>query len=103
MTTQAFFQVSYVDNQLVAYLNGERIYTSKDMHGPEDGKAIYISEKLVPGSNQLLFVGINGGGEARFNVQLFVDGILQGPEIEYYEKNPGKYVVYDHCYVITAK
>jgi hypothetical protein len=72
MFIEATLTVNYVDNQVVAFLNGEEVYNRTDQEGVQFPDSVELTGKLKAGANALLIVGVNWGGPARFEGSLTV-------------------------------
>jgi hypothetical protein len=73
MFTRTTLTVNYIDNQVVAFLNGKEVYNKTDQVSQQQfPDTVELTDKLKLGSNALLIVGINWGGPARFEGSLTI-------------------------------
>jgi hypothetical protein len=102
MSTTASFTITYVDNQLAAYLNGLQVWISANHAGGID-ETYQLTTGLIPGaSNQLLFVGANNGGPAKFQGTVTVNGKVLDPKIDYDNSDAGEIIVFSQSYTIQG-
>jgi hypothetical protein len=87
MASSTILTVNNADNQVVAYLNGQEVYNKSTESNPTFADTVDLTNKLIPGKNILLLVGINWGGPAIFKGSLSVNDQVTNWE-SYLESTP---------------
>ena len=93
--------INNADNQVVAYLNAEQVYTKSTEHDPSFNDSYDFGSRLQVGRNILDVVGVNWGGPHHFKGTVKLNGNVVGPWDDYRKgSSPG--LVSDFCFVITV-
>ena len=91
--------VNNADNQLVVYLNDEVVYNKS--HGASSSLTdnVDLTDRLIPGTNSLLILGVNWSGPASYKGGVSLDGAIT--PWEYHADSPPIGVIWRRLFVIT--
>lgn len=99
--TVATLNVTHADNEVIAFLNGLKIYDHKTEKDPTLKDSVDLTPYLTSGVNLLVLAGINWGGGANFSGSVVIGDITQPFTFKADSTENG--VVWHQTFIIPAK